>query len=105
MLDRFLCNSEWLARFSEAKVSHLNREGSDHAPLLGGFGNAIGHKGCFKFQSMWLHYHDFMEVVRKCWDEPIEGNPFFVFAAKFSRLKSFSFVGIRRFLVGFLRGL
>lgn len=35
-LDRYLANSKWKMAFSDCVVSHLNREFSDHAPLVGG---------------------------------------------------------------------
>lgn len=75
--------------FPDSVVKHLIRKQSDHAPLVEKFSdNHGGHKGCFKFQQMWIKHHSFLEVVQqKCWDEPIHGDVHSKFANKLKRLK------------------
>lgn len=86
-LDRVLCNVAWMDLFSEVKLSHLNREHSDHDPLLGQFQVHSVRKGCSKFQAMWIKHHSFVQVVQESWNESMAGNPMFVFASKLGRLK------------------
>lgn len=87
-LDRYLCNSEWLNSFNSIQITHLNRDQSNHAPLLGSFDNSVGSGGqCFKFQNMWIKHHKFLHVVHDSWSQSIEGSPLHVFAAKLNRLK------------------
>ena len=86
-LDRLLCNNEWQSLFGDCQVSHLNRENSDHSPLLGQFGNQCREGGCFSFQQMWLTHDSFMEIVKISWADRCLGNPFFIFSEKLKRLK------------------
>ncbi|XP_026399624.1 uncharacterized protein LOC113295510 [Papaver somniferum] len=50
------------------------RIASDHAPLLGG-------------SKIWLTHPGFMELVSKCWNEHVAGDPPFVLLQKLKKLK------------------
>lgn len=84
-LDRLFCNAEWMNKFSDVKCVHLNRNNSDHSPLVGQFQVESSFKGCFKFQGMWVKHHSFLETVQNNW--AIVGNPVYIFPSKLSRLK------------------
>ncbi|KAM7521492.1 hypothetical protein LguiA_011394 [Lonicera macranthoides] len=86
-LDRVMCNKEWLDHFSDAKVLQLNRQESDHSPLLAQFSSSIEPRGCFKFQNMWVKHFQFKLVVERCWKAPLVGDPLYTFAGKLKRLK------------------
>lgn len=52
------------------------------------FNNREGqHKGCFKFQRMWVKNNQFLQLVENCWNQPLVGDPLFVFAEKLKRLR------------------
>ncbi|RAL46290.1 hypothetical protein DM860_016723 [Cuscuta australis] len=68
-------------------VHHLDRVGSDHAPLLV---ECKSHE-CpparpFTFLNVWTEHEDFQRVVADSWREDIAGSPMFVFGAKLKRL-------------------
>ncbi|VFQ76034.1 unnamed protein product [Cuscuta campestris] len=68
-------------------VHHLDRVGSDHAPLLV---ECKSHERPparpFTFLNVWTEHEDFQKVVADSWREDITGNPMFVFGAKLKRL-------------------
>ncbi|XP_019171913.1 PREDICTED: uncharacterized protein LOC109167347 [Ipomoea nil] len=69
-LDRALCNTEWRTRFPGAKVTHLARIASDHAPL---FLHVDGERqkvprAPFVFQAAWLTHTGVNEVVERAWN-------------------------------------
>lgn len=87
-LDRYLCNSDWLSLCYDIQAVHLNRENSDHAPLLGLFKlSSASGQGCFRFQHMWVKHKEFKQMVKENWDQQIDGSPIIRFAAKLSRLR------------------
>ncbi|KAJ4835906.1 hypothetical protein Tsubulata_006169 [Turnera subulata] len=69
-LDRCLCNSAWRVQFQEASVSHLERVGSDHCPILVRAGqNPPSMENCpFRFQAAWLTHPEFAKFVEDNWD-------------------------------------
>lgn len=85
-LDRALGNSEWLAKFT-TKVDHLNRTCSDYSPLLLSLPISISQGGCFRFLNAWLYHHQFMDLVREAWMEPVEGRPIIKFSNKLKMVR------------------
>ncbi|XP_021760550.1 uncharacterized protein LOC110725370 [Chenopodium quinoa] len=70
-LDRALALQEWLDVFPNAKLVHLEREWSDHAPIklllgLDGQSNAKG-KRLFRFEHIWTESEKCEEVVEQGW--------------------------------------
>ncbi|VFQ97942.1 unnamed protein product [Cuscuta campestris] len=85
-IDRLLFNQPWTDMFS-CLVHHLDRVGSDHAPLLvecKSHGRPPARP--FTFLNVWTEHEDFQKVVADSWREDITGNPMFVFGAKLKRL-------------------
>ncbi|XP_019198912.1 PREDICTED: uncharacterized protein LOC109192673 [Ipomoea nil] len=68
-LDRALCNSVWRTRFPEARVTHLARIASDHAPI---FLQVLGERRSrpvapFTFQAAWLTRPNIHDMVHRTW--------------------------------------
>lgn len=71
-------------------MTHLVRQGLDHAPLL---------MQCnsdeemvikpIKFLIFWVKHPQFQEVVKQAWSIDFMGNPFIEFHAKLKKVKKF----------------
>ncbi|XP_027124325.1 uncharacterized protein [Coffea arabica] len=70
-LDRALVNEAWTNLFEVAKVSHMLRGRSDHAPLLIKCGSHRQHRSSFRFINAWAKHSSFMEVIREAWSMPV----------------------------------
>lgn len=82
-LDRCLANTQWKMVFSNSVTKHLNRDQSDHAPLVGVFKEEHArHIGCFKFQQMWIRHHQFQSIVKQSWDSQLNRDALTIFAQK-----------------------
>ncbi|XP_070019582.1 uncharacterized protein [Nicotiana sylvestris] len=74
-LDRVITNQEWFDKFSYCRVDHLPKIELDHNMIL--FQNTSDNMNFIKyfrylnFMSDQDEYHD---IVKKCWEEDIEGN-------------------------------
>ena len=66
-LDRVLASTEWEHRFPLVTVDALNREISDHTPLLLSTGEKVFRRNQpeFKFELSWLLKKDFFETVAR----------------------------------------
>lgn len=68
-----MSNPAWLEIYQDSNVTHLPRTYSDHCPLLF---NLIRHSNkpvsAFKFETMWLLYPDFKNLVSSCWHSNAE---------------------------------
>ncbi|PKA63449.1 hypothetical protein AXF42_Ash005344 [Apostasia shenzhenica] len=74
-IDRAFINNVWISHFNDTVISHLDRIGSDHAPILIEVkDNNYKGKPSFRFQNMWCKHKDFLEVVRNSWEQPINSN-------------------------------
>jgi hypothetical protein len=64
-----LASTEWEQKFPLVIVDALNREISDHTPLLLSAGEKVNvsNKPEFKFELSWLLKKDFFEMVAKIW--------------------------------------
>jgi hypothetical protein len=75
-LDRVLVSTELEQNFPLATVEALNREISDHTPLLLSTGEKAKPKKQppFKFELGWLLKEGFFEVVSEVWNKETRGN-------------------------------
>ena len=89
-LDRILMSTEWEHKFPLSSVVALNRDISDHTPLLlntnsTSSGNA---QHSFKFELGWLLRDGFVDMVKEVWSSVHEGNtPMERWQAKIRRLR------------------
>ncbi|XP_057436703.1 uncharacterized protein LOC130729089 [Lotus japonicus] len=68
-IDWFLLSLEWLAKWPHSVQLGLNREFSDHCPvLLRSIYQDWGPKP-FRVMNCWMKDHRFEEVVKKAWEE------------------------------------
>ncbi|XP_074300455.1 uncharacterized protein LOC141631720 [Silene latifolia] len=72
-LDRAMVNEEWSDKFPYAKLLHLDREWSDHAPikvLFNGRGDSDGRPPkMFRFEQIWVGQDGCEDAVRRAWEE------------------------------------
>jgi hypothetical protein len=75
-LDRVLVSTEWEQHFPLATVEALNRDISDHTPLLlsTGDGVQIKKQPPFKFELGWLLKEGFFETVSEVWTKERRGS-------------------------------
>jgi hypothetical protein len=91
-LDRVLVSTEWEQFFPLATVEALNREISDHTPLLLSIGEKAKPKKQppFRFELGWLLKEGFFEVVSEVWNKETRGNtPTQRWQNKIRRLRQF----------------
>jgi hypothetical protein len=91
-LDRVLVSTEWEQNFPLATVEALNREISDHTPLLLSLGDRGKPKKQppFKFELGWLIKDGFFEVVAEVWKKEIRGtSPLQRWQNKIRRLRQY----------------
>jgi hypothetical protein len=91
-LDRVLVSTDWEQIFPLETVEALNREMSDHTPLL----LSLGEKGKskkeppFQFELGWLIKDRFFEVVAEVWKKEIRGtSPMQRWQNKIRRLRQY----------------
>jgi hypothetical protein len=70
-LDRFLVSPEWEEQYPLSIVTAMDRSLSDHAPLLLDTGNKTPTNIPFRFQNVWMQREDFVQIVEKSWNGPI----------------------------------
>jgi hypothetical protein len=75
-LDRVLVSTEWEQNFPLATVEALNRDISDHTPLLLSTGEKVSPKKqpSFKFELGWLLKEGFFVVVSDVWNKETRGS-------------------------------
>lgn len=87
-LDRVVYNHEWAEFFSSTRVQHLNRDGSDHCPLLISCSNTNARgPSTFRFLHAWTKHHDFLPFVEKSWNAPTQASGMTALWYKQQRLK------------------
>ena len=89
-LDRILMATEWEEKFPLSNVIALNRDISDHTPLLlntrDSPSSATQHQ--FKFEPEWLLRDGFMDMVKEVWESVDQGpTPMETWQAKIRRLR------------------
>lgn len=86
-LDRDLINTKLITSLV-AKVSHLSRNCSDHAPLLIDVFAPVSKKSAFRFINAWTRHNGFMDLVKEAWDIDISARPLVKFSQKLKNLRS-----------------
>ncbi|EOY02245.1 Uncharacterized protein TCM_016772 [Theobroma cacao] len=87
-LDRVVYNHEWADCFHHTRIQHLNRDGSDHCPLLISCNNTVPRgPSNFRFLHAWTHHHDFIPFVERSWKVPMQATGMLGFWQKLQRLK------------------
>jgi hypothetical protein len=74
-LDRALCNTRLLDRWSTVSLKYLPRKSPDHAPMslrLESLDKRYG-PSIFRFQQMWTLHEGFGEFVHNLWNEEVDG--------------------------------
>ncbi|XP_026459483.1 uncharacterized protein LOC113360158 [Papaver somniferum] len=88
-LDRAMVNMEWVTRFSDSKAVFLEAGISDHSSMVVSiFEDRVHGPPPFKFYNFMTEEPDFLNLVREVWEEPVRGNPMFVFITKLKKVKS-----------------
>ncbi|KAH0712277.1 hypothetical protein KY289_008236 [Solanum tuberosum] len=88
-LDRAMVNDSWLEKMPQTTITHLPAVGSDHCPLLMEMiSREEDHIKYFKFLNCWTDQPNFSDIVKACWDRPIEGNNMWKFHQKLKRLSN-----------------
>jgi mannosylglycoprotein endo-beta-mannosidase len=91
-LDRVLASTEWEQKFPLVTVDALNREISDHTPLLLSTGEkaCVGSQPEFKFELSWFLQKDFFETVARIWNSVDYGStPMKKWQNKIRRLRQY----------------
>ncbi|XP_074297333.1 uncharacterized protein LOC141628043 [Silene latifolia] len=68
MIDKAMCTTSWLDIFPYAKLFHLTREWSDHAPIKLSLDNRVAAQTArqgFKFEQIWIGEEGYEEAVRR----------------------------------------
>ncbi|XP_075499181.1 uncharacterized protein LOC142537558 [Primulina tabacum] len=87
-LDRVFVSVDWGDHFHSIRVEHLIRTVSDHCPLFVSVPVFASGPSSFRFQSMWLRHHGFLQMVRLNWNLPCHLNGMHRLFVKLKRLKS-----------------
>lgn len=91
-LDRVLVATEWDNKYPLSTVVALNRDISDHTPLLlnTGESNDGAHPHPFKFELGWLLRDGFLDMVKTTWASVTVGNtPLERWQAKIRRVRQY----------------
>ncbi|XP_075494918.1 uncharacterized protein LOC142532527 [Primulina tabacum] len=87
-LDRVSVSVDWGDHFHSIRVKHLCRTVSDHCPLFVSIPVFVSDPSFFRFQSMWIRHHGFLQTVRLNWNLPCHLNGMHRLFVKLKRLKS-----------------
>ncbi|CAJ2642584.1 unnamed protein product [Trifolium pratense] len=88
-IDRFLISDEWALRWGNGSVWVLDRDVSDHCPLLLKYSHDDWGPKPFRFNNFLLENKKFMEMVETFWvNYRVEGWMGFVLKEKLKALKS-----------------
>lgn len=87
-LDKALAFSNWLSRFLEARVQHLDTTGFDHKTLLLSRIETVRKpRGRFIFQNRWLDNSNWEELIMQVWDMEVLGFSWYVLSRKLQACK------------------
>ena len=82
-IDRGLPSSEWRMNYPEARIMHLDNNGSDHNPiLLDANPPSFSKKRRFKFQERWCEAEEVQKIVKDVCSVDVVGSPMFQFFHK-----------------------
>ncbi|XP_042487391.1 uncharacterized protein LOC122067616, partial [Macadamia integrifolia] len=88
VLDRSICNEDWLSIFPGCTQLVVASSYSDHCPLVVSCdGIPCPSNIPFRMLRFWSEHHDFVSVVLSSWVVPIIETPMYVVAAKLKRIK------------------
>ncbi|XP_073031339.1 uncharacterized protein [Primulina eburnea] len=87
-LDRVFVSVDWGDHFHSIRIQHLPRTVSDHCPLLASAPIFARGPSSFRFQSMWIRHHGFLQTVRLNWHLPCHLTGMPRLFAKLKRLKN-----------------
>ncbi|CAA0841624.1 Unknown protein, partial [Striga hermonthica] len=77
-LDRAFSSEEWHQLFPNAAVKNNVRSASDHSALVLDLGLPKAKKQArFHFDKRWIGKEGFEDTVKKAWQIPVSGTPFF----------------------------
>jgi hypothetical protein len=68
-LDRVLVSSEWDLAYPLAVVTSMNRDISDHMPLLLKYGSPPCYCNTFIYENFWVERDRFFDIVSKSWNK------------------------------------
>jgi hypothetical protein len=87
-IDRVLVSADWLNLWGYPTVWVLERDVSDHCPLIIKYNNDDWGPKPFRFNNYWLQHRDFKEVVTNEWNsQQITGWMGFVLKERLKGLK------------------
>ena len=66
-LDRVLVFDDWVSKWPDSSLHNLERNYSDHCPIILNSKNIDWGLKPFRVFDAWLHNKDFNKVVRDCW--------------------------------------
>ncbi|WJX38360.1 hypothetical protein P8452_26031 [Trifolium repens] len=73
-LDRILVSSNWKDTWGEVSLWALQRDVSDHCPLILKYSNVDWGPKPFRFNNHWLRHKRFKEVVATQWSKPVSAK-------------------------------
>ena len=74
LLDRVLVSPAWEEKYPLVAVKTLNRELSDHTPLLINTGEKPRHPATFRFENCWLLRPELKDMVKNEWSKNVYGK-------------------------------
>ena len=74
LLDRVLVSPAWEEKYPLVSVSALNRELSDHTPLLLTTGEKPKHPPIFRFENCWLLRPNLKHIIAREWNKSFRGR-------------------------------
>jgi hypothetical protein len=63
-----MVTAEWDQAYPLAVVTGMNRDISDHVPLLLKYGATPPHSNSFRYENYWVEREGFVEIVRESWN-------------------------------------
>ncbi|XP_074266472.1 uncharacterized protein LOC141589746 [Silene latifolia] len=74
-IDRAMGSQSWMELFPRAKLLHLDREWSDHAPIMvvlhGSMQAERGRKKLFRFEQIWVGEDGSEEAIQRAWEHDL----------------------------------
>ena len=88
MLDRFFIQGSFLLLGLESRMHILLFSISDHKPIKL---ELLAHPDLgpipFRFSPLWVKEPLFMQTIKDCWSQPVNGSPFYIWEEKLRRTK------------------
>lgn len=88
MLDRAVCNDEWLNFWSSVSCCTLTKSASDHFPILLDLKKENrAFSSSYKFMKMWSFHQDCAKIIEDAWPQSFVGCPMYVLSQKLKAMK------------------